>query len=97
MKNSKKSNYTPVLIVVLVGLAIVAYKMMFAPASEELLVVDDVAVSRVEIILRQVESINFDSSIISDQKFNSLQSIEVPMISLPVGKRNPFSGSFGSN
>lgn len=96
MKNSKKSKYTPILVVLLVGLSILAYKMMFAPVGEDQFV-EDAAVSRVEIILRQLESINFDSDITNEQKFQSLQSIETPMISLPVGKRNPFSSVFGSN
>jgi len=51
----------------------------------------------VESILREIENINFDTSVLEDQKFKSLKSIEIPLISLPIGRKNPFSAVSGSN
>ncbi|MFH0804365.1 MAG: hypothetical protein V1896_02075 [Candidatus Zambryskibacteria bacterium] len=97
MKNFKNKR-TAILAIILLGLLILAYKMMFAPTDEELLVDENIIASeRVEKILRDIENINFDTSIIENQNFKSLKSIEIPMISLPVGRENPFSGVLKSN
>lgn len=47
--------------------------------------------SDAESILNEIESINFDTSIMQDQNFKSLKSIEKPLVSLPIGRKNPFS------
>jgi hypothetical protein len=93
MKNSKNKRAI-ILGIILLGLLILAYKVMFVTPGEDVLSADEniAASARVEIILKQVESIKFDTSITQDPKFKSLKSIETPLISLPVGKINPFSG-----
>jgi len=99
MKNSNNKR-TIILIVILIALLIVAYKTMFmssSPADEDAMVVDEVALSKGENLLKEIESINFDTSIIQNQNFKSLKSIEVPLVSLPVGRKNPFSNVLNSN
>jgi hypothetical protein len=91
MKNLKNKR-TSILVVILLGLLIVAYKIMFVSSDENLPLEENItAGDRVESVLREVESINFDTSVMEDPKFQSLESIEVPLISLPIGKKNPFS------
>jgi len=101
MKNSKNKR-TIILAVILLGLLILAYKVFFVSSSDsdsDSLLIDEniTASARVESVLQQVESISFDMSIIQDQKFKSLKSIEIPLISLPIGRENPFLGISGSN
>jgi hypothetical protein len=97
MKNSKNKR-TVILVVILVGLLILAYKVMFVTSSEVLLSDENIAASgKVEGILKEIESINFDTSITENQNFKSLKSIEIPLVSLPVGRKNPFSSISGSN
>lgn len=96
MKKSNKNN-SGILLVILIAMLILAYKFMFAPVDDGMYVVDDVTLQRVEITLQQVQSISFDTAVINNQKLMSLQSIETPLVSLPVGKSNPFSSVFGSN
>lgn len=93
MKNSKNKRAI-ILGVILLGLLVFAYKVMFLAPEEEILSSDEniAASARVEGILKQVESIKFDTSITQDPKFKSLRSIETPLISLPIGRKNPFSG-----
>jgi hypothetical protein len=91
MKNAK-NNRTAVLIIILLSLLLLAYKVVFMSSEVETLgLSEDPAMARVETILNQVQSISFDTSILKDQKFNSMKSIETPLISLPVGRKNPFS------
>lgn len=80
------------MLLVLLGLLAIAYKVMFvAPVDETLLVEDNIiAGERMVNILKDVEAINFDTSVFSESKFTSLKSIEIPLLSLPVGKKNPF-------
>ena len=93
-----KSKRTSILAIILVGLLVVAYKTLFVAPSDDFIVSENVAASvRVEATLRQVESINFDTNITNDPKFKSLKSIEIPLVSLPVGRSDPFSRIFGSN
>lgn len=97
MKNSK-SKHTGILIVILLGLLILAYKTMFVSDTSDLSFEENIAASaRVESILSQIESISFDTSIVESENFNSLKSIEIPLPALPVGKKNPFSSNFGPN
>lgn len=99
MKNSKNKR-AAILAGILIGLLIIAYKVMFAPAKDMALVTEveeETAGVRISRILDDVSNINFDTAIMTDLKFRSLQSIEIPMASLPVGRRNPFSETIGSN
>jgi hypothetical protein len=93
MKNSKNKR-SIILGIILLGLLVLAYKMMFmAPTDDTLSAGENIAASvRVGSILQQVENIKFDTSITEDRKFKSLKSIEIPLISLPIGKKDPFSG-----
>lgn len=98
MKNSKNNKRTAILGVILLGLIIVAYKVVIAPPAEDLAVDENIVASqRVETILKEVESINFDTTVMEDPKFQSLKSIETPLISLPIGRKNPFAALYGSN
>lgn len=91
MKNLKNKR-TIILAIILLGLLILAYKTMFVSSDTESLVEENITASaRVESILKEVESVNFDMSVMEDQKFKSLKSIETPLISLPIGRKNPFS------
>lgn len=91
MKNSKKS-HTGVLVIILMALLILAFKTMYMSSGEDLLIEENIAASdRVEAIRQELESISFDTSVVSDEKLASLKSIEMPLISLPIGKKNPFS------
>jgi len=93
MKNSKNKRVI-ILAVILLGLLVLAYKVMYAPSSESVL--DNATASaRVEAALGEIEKINFDMSVIDSLK--SLKSIEIPLISLPIGRKDPFSVASGSN
>jgi hypothetical protein len=101
MKKSKNKRAV-ILAIILLGLLIIAYKTTFTSAPIESIGVnmagaeaslDDSAVG----ILNEIESINFDMSITEDQNFKSLRSIEIPLMSLPVGRKNPFSSVSNSN
>lgn len=97
MKNFKNKR-TIILAIILLGLLILAYKIMFAPAGGDLLVDENIAASqRVEVILKEIESINFDTSIMENPSFKSLKSFEIPLLSLPIGRENPFAGTSNSN
>ncbi|NLE07336.1 MAG: hypothetical protein GX627_01875 [Parcubacteria group bacterium] len=94
------NNRTTFLGLILVVLLIVAYKVMFMDANKvDTTNEENIAASaRAEALLKQVENIDFDTSVVQDPKFQSLKSIEVPLMSLPVGKENPFSPkTSGSN
>lgn len=91
MKNSKNKR-TIILVIILLGLLILAYKVIFAPGNSDLLTDENVIAStRIETILKQVQNINFDTSVMEDASFKSLKSIEIPLVSLPVGRKNPFA------
>lgn len=98
MKNLKNKR-TGILIIILIGLLILAYKVMFVTDTGGDSIVDEnvIAAQRVESVLKEIESINFDTSVVQDQNFQSLRSIETPFLSLPVGRSNPFSPVSGSN
>lgn len=97
MKNFKNKR-TVILAIILLGLLVVAYKVMFVSSGEILTVDENIAASaRVESILQEVSNINFDMGIKTDPKLQSLKNIEVPLISLPVGKKDPFAAISGSN
>ena len=90
---SKKQN-TAVLSVILVGLIIVAYKILFTePVDESLISESTVESEKIVRILREVESINFSAGSVSDPKINTLKSIETDLPVIPVGKTNPFSSA----
>lgn len=78
---------------ILLALLFVAYKVMFAPPGIDPYATDQSVMEgeKVVAILQQVEGISFDTSVISDPKFKTLKSIEIPLPSIPVGKKNPFS------
>ena len=56
-----------------------------------------IATQRVEAVLNQIQSINFDTSVMENQNFKSLQSIDMPNLSLPIGRKNPFAGTSNSS
>ena len=97
MKNLKNKR-TSILVIILVGLLIVAYKVLFISPNEDLTIDENITASeRVEAILEEVETINFNLDVLKDPKFKSLKSIEIPPISLPVGRKNPFSNILNFN
>jgi hypothetical protein len=98
MKNLKNKR-TAILAVVLIGLLAVAYKVMFmAPSGADSSADQNVAASaRVELLLRQVNNIKFDVSVVQNDKFKSLKNLELSLPSVPVGRRNPFASVYGSN
>jgi hypothetical protein len=91
MKNLKNKR-TAILALILIGLLALAYKLMFASTEEDLLADENIIASaRVEAILKEIQNINFDISIIENENFKSLRNIEIPLISLPIGRKNPFA------
>jgi len=92
MKEETKKNRKWVLLIILMALLAVAYKVVFVSSVDETLIIDDNSSSadKINTIKQQIDSISFDTSILNDQKFNSLKSIDNPLPSLPVGKSNPF-------
>lgn len=89
---SKQSNKrTSFMLITLLALLLVAYKVMFV-APPEIEEVNPASVIRVESMVSHLNSVDFSSSAINDPKFNTLETIEQPLISLPVGRSNPFSG-----
>jgi len=97
MKNLKNKR-TAILAIILLGLLILAYKTMFVSTDEVLSNEENIVASeRVETILKEIESINFDTSIMENNNFKSLKSIEIPPLSLPIGRNNPFAGTSVSN
>jgi flagellar basal body-associated protein FliL len=97
MKNSKNKR-TIILFIILLGLLVLAYRVIFVSNSEDLSVDENaIASQRVETILNEIKDINFDTSVMKDQNFKSLKSIEIPLLSLPVGRVNPFSNVLKSN
>jgi hypothetical protein len=68
------------------------YKFFYSgqDASSLASATDAAAIGQIEHILKTVDEISFDTGGIRTQKFLSLKSIEVPYITLPIGKPNPF-------
>ncbi len=99
MSNNSNNNRTTFLAMILVGLLILAYKIMVMDANKVDIAGEEnmAASARAEVLLKQVKRINFDTSVMQDPKFQSLQSIETPLMSLPIGKENPFSKTSDSN
>jgi flagellar basal body-associated protein FliL len=98
MKNSKSKKTTIILVVILLGLLAFAYKMLFMPAGDDSTATENIAATaRVESLLQLVESIKFDTAVMQDPKFKSLKSFETPLLSLPVGRTNPFAEVPGHN
>lgn len=102
MKNSK-SKRTIILAGILLALLVVAYKVIFMPSNTDILTestnlnTDLEAGQRIAAVLEEMKNINFDTNMADDPIFESFRSIEIPLISLPVGKVNPFSGTYSSN
>lgn len=93
----KNNNRTILLAVVLIGLLIIAYKVMFVSTEIDFSAEENMAATaRVETLLLQIERINFNTDVLQSDEFKSFKSIETPLPSVPVGKKNPFGG-FGSN
>jgi hypothetical protein len=94
MKNSKNKR-AMVMGIILLGLLVIAYKVIFMSGSTvdtiDTSVPTDASAGGSGDILNEIQSINFDTSILDDQSFKSFKSIEIPLISLPVGRSNPFS------
>lgn len=79
------------LLIILLGLLIVGYKVVFAPQSEDLSTDENAAaIEGIDRIYQQIESIDFSISSIGSE-IQDFKSIETPLISLPVGKADPFS------
>jgi hypothetical protein len=93
---SLKNKRTAILAIVMLGLLVYAYKTMFAPADDVSSADNTIATQRVEMIMNQINGINFDTSVMQEPSFKSLKSIETPLISLPVGRSNPFAPVSGS-
>lgn len=110
-KNNKR---TLVLSLILVGLLIVTYKMLFmndsvttvgmpiginsnSAINSQSLNQDIIKTGSVDMLLSEMEKINFDISILEDSKFKSLKSIDLPIVSLPIGRENPFAEIYSPN
>jgi hypothetical protein len=88
----KKNKRTMILTVILIGLLVVAYKVMFVSSVAIENSTEDVgSINKIESVLKQVESIKLDTSAFGDEKIKSLRSIEQQQLSLPIGKSNPFA------
>ena len=98
MKNLKNRR-TIILAVILLGLLVIGYKVVFVQENSDLLVAENTINidEKIGNILKEVESINFSVGVMKESKFMSLKSIEIPLVSLPIGRNNPFSDIPGSN
>ena len=88
---SKSSNKrTPLLLVTLIALLLVGYKVIFVvpPEVEE---VNPASIIRLEGMINQLNSINLTNSAMNDPKLDTLEDINQPLPSLPIGRENPFS------
>ncbi|MBN2093800.1 MAG: hypothetical protein JW740_00270 [Candidatus Zambryskibacteria bacterium] len=92
-QKAKSKIRTQIMLIILIGLLVIAYKVMYMPDQEEALLIDEnvTASQRMESLLDQIEVVSFDMDIIINEKFESLKSIATPLISIPVGRDNPFS------
>ena len=90
MKTSKNKR-AAILGIILLGLLVMAYKTIFVSSLGDLSVSENIKASeRVGTALKEVENIKFDLTVLNDVNFKSLRSIEIPLPSLPIGKKNPF-------
>ena len=97
MKNQKNNKRMIVMLIVLLGLLVLAVKIMFFPSNNDLTIDQNIAASqRVEGVLNELQSINFNTTIMDNPNFKSLKSIESSSLSLPVGRKDPFSQTSGS-
>jgi len=93
MKNQKNKR-TIVLSAILVGLMIVAYKVLFmAPGDDFSSTENSIESENVMRSLREVESINLNTNVANDPKIKTLENLNSPLPQLPIGKKNPFSVS----
>lgn len=98
MKNSKNKR-TVILAIILLGLLIIGYKVVSTSPNADLLTEESAENNigeKIGSILKEVESINFNVGVMKESKFMSLKSIEIPLISLPIGKKNPFSDALSN-
>jgi len=97
--NKRNNKRTAVLAIILLGLLVIAYKSIFMSSPVD--IIDTNEDSQVGDnstgILGEIDGINFDTTIIDDKIFKSLKSLEIPLASIPIGRRNPFSSVSGSN
>lgn len=91
--NKSQDTRTKIMVAILICLLIVGYRFVFVvpmdPVSEE----NAITSERLQKTLSDIESINFRASIAEDPAFQSLKDISTPLISLPVGRTNPFGAS----
>lgn len=89
---TKKNTRTNMLVILLIAIVIFGYKFLFVEPVDEFSFQENQAVmDRVTVLIQSIENINFDTDVINDPKFNSLKSIDTPLINIPLGKDNPFS------
>ncbi len=79
--------------IVLLGLLVIAYKSFFIQDEIEIGIANENenASARVATVLASMDRINFNKNILNDPKFATFKDFSVPMISLPIGKKNPFA------
>lgn len=92
--NKTSNKRTLILVLVLIVLVFIAFRVNFSSGTDSYITSEEIDSSESDIsnILKSVDNINFDTSVISDSNFQYLKSIERPMPNFPVGKSNPFSG-----
>lgn len=91
MKSSKNTR-TNIMIVFLIAVLIIGYRFIFMtpmdPFEDEqnLLVIE-----KISMVIKSIETVNFDTSINDNPKFKTLKSISTPLTELPIGRDNPFA------
>ncbi len=92
--NTKSNKRTLILVCLLIVLVFVTFRVNFNSNINENYIIDEADSFESDIIniLKYVDNIDFDTTVVSDKNFQSLKSIDRPIPNLPVGKNDPFVG-----
>ena len=95
MKNTNQKSLIVLFMILIAGAAILYRNVLSSPAPAAVSEAEVTASAKVEEMLQELDSINFDLAIFNDARFAELQSIETPLASVPVGRDDPFAPIFG--
>lgn len=90
MKNSNSKN-AMILFSIIVASGAVWYRSVFVVPPVDPTLSGVVISEKIASNFSKIESINFDTSIFNEPKFNTFESINAPFPSISSGKENPFA------
>ena len=94
MHNSNNKSIT-ILLAILIAGASVLYRSVFVSSTESLLMGSETVNSKIEQTLSKLDSTSFDMAVFNNPKFQTFESIEAPLPSVPKGRTNPFAAILG--